>query len=77
VCAKVKADGFATDESEYLEEVRCVAAPIRDQDGKTVAAIGISAPASRFPKSRVKMFAQHVRQAAGEIHLALAAESNS
>jgi DNA-binding IclR family transcriptional regulator len=76
-CAKVKADGFATDESEYLEEVRCVAAPIRDQDGKTVAAIGVSAPASRFPKSRVKSFAQHVRQAAGEIHLALAAESNS
>ena len=51
-CAKVRADGYATDEAEYLDEVRCVAAPIRDQDRKIIAAIGVSAPASRFPKSR-------------------------
>src|SRR5690242_7340677 len=30
VCAQVRVDGFAVDEGEYLEEVRCVAAPIRD-----------------------------------------------
>ena len=34
------------------EEVRCVAAPIRDQAGTVVASIGISAPSTRFPKSR-------------------------
>jgi DNA-binding IclR family transcriptional regulator len=63
-CAKVRADGYATDESEYLEEVRCVAAPVRDQDDEVVAAIGVSAPASRLPKARVRALAQHVRNAA-------------
>ena len=57
------------------EEVRCLAAPIRDQDGKTIAAIGISAPASRFPKARVRGFADHVRHAATQINAALQAGS--
>lgn len=70
-CARIRADGYATDEAEYREEVRCLAAPIRDQDGKTIAAIGISAPASRLPKSRVRTFAEHVRHAAGQINAAL------
>ena len=38
------------DESEYLEGVRCIAAPIRDRDGAVIASIGISAPAARFPQ---------------------------
>jgi IclR family acetate operon transcriptional repressor len=74
-CARVRADGYATDEAEYREEVRCLAAPIRDQDGKTIAAIGISAPASRLPKARVKTFAEHVRHAATRINEVLQAGS--
>jgi IclR family transcriptional regulator, acetate operon repressor len=74
-CARVRADGFATDEAEYREEVRCLAAPIRDQDGKTIAAIGISAPASRFPKSRIRTLADHVCRAAVDINAALQAAS--
>jgi IclR family acetate operon transcriptional repressor len=74
-CAKVRAEGFATDEAEYREEVRCLAAPIRDQDGKTIAAIGISAPASRFPKTRMRSVAEHVCHAAAQINEALQATS--
>ena len=73
-CAKVRADGFATDEAEYLDEVRCVAAPIRDQDHKVIAAIGVSAPASRFPKARQRAFARHVREAAATITAVLHVE---
>jgi len=47
-----RADGYTVDDGEYMEEIRCVAAPIRDQGGTVVASIGISAPATRFPKSR-------------------------
>jgi DNA-binding IclR family transcriptional regulator len=47
-CAKIKADGYAIDDTEYVEEVRCVAAPIRDKVGVVVASIGISAPLTRF-----------------------------
>ena len=44
VCAETRAHGFATDDEEYLEGVRCVAAPIRAEDGQIIGAIGISAP---------------------------------
>jgi DNA-binding IclR family transcriptional regulator len=74
-CAKVRVDGYATDEAEYREEVRCLAAPIRDQDGMTIAAIGISAPASRFPKARMRSLAEHVCQAALDINAELQAAS--
>jgi IclR family acetate operon transcriptional repressor len=70
-CAKVRSEGYATDDAEYLAEVRCVAAPIRDQDGRVIAAIGVSAPASRLPRPRQRAFASHVRGAAAAITAAL------
>jgi len=76
-CAKIRTDGYATDDAEYLAEVRCVAAPIRDQDNITIASIGVSAPASRFPKSRVAAISRQVRQIAGQIHDVLQAESEA
>lgn len=66
-CETIRAQGFATDESEYLEGVRCIAAPIRDRDGAVIASIGISAPAARFPKEREKEYAERVVQAAAQI----------
>jgi IclR family transcriptional regulator, acetate operon repressor len=51
-CEAIRTHGFATDESEFVEGVCCVAAPIRDRDGAVIASIGISAPAARFPKDR-------------------------
>src|SRR6266567_405231 len=56
-CISLREKGFATDESEYLEGVRCLAAPIRDRDGSVIASIGISAPAARFPAEREREFA--------------------
>jgi DNA-binding IclR family transcriptional regulator len=47
VCAQVRIDGVALDEGEYIEEVRCVAAPIRDPQGEIVASVGISSPLTR------------------------------
>jgi IclR family transcriptional regulator, acetate operon repressor len=66
-CETIRAQGFATDESEYLEGVRCIAAPIRDRDGAVIASIGISAPAARFPKELEKEYAERVVQAAAQI----------
>jgi IclR family acetate operon transcriptional repressor len=76
-CARIRAEGYATDDLEYLEEVRCLAAPIRDQDGVAIASIGISAPASRFPKSRVPTMARLVRQVAEAINNSLQAGSEA
>jgi IclR family acetate operon transcriptional repressor len=71
-CAKVRVEGTAIDDREFLDEVRCVAAPIRDQDGRVVASIGISAPTTRFPAKRFTLGRTQVAAAARAITAALA-----
>jgi DNA-binding IclR family transcriptional regulator len=66
-CRTMRQKGFASDESEYLEGVRCLAAPIRDRDGAVIASIGISAPAARFPKEREREIALRVVTVASQI----------
>jgi IclR family acetate operon transcriptional repressor len=66
-CRSIRERGFATDESEYLEGVRCLAAPIRDGEGGVIASIGISAPAARFPQEREGEVAARVVTVAAEI----------
>lgn len=66
-CRSIREKGFATDESEYLEGVRCLAAPIRDRDGVVIASIGISAPVARFPREREGEFAARVVTVAAQI----------
>jgi DNA-binding IclR family transcriptional regulator len=67
ICAETRARGFATDDEEYLEGVRCVAAPVRAEDGQIIGAIGISAPLTRFPMKRYQLSGQQVTSAAGQI----------
>ena len=71
-CAKVRVDGTAIDDREFLDEVRCVAAPIRDADGRIVASVGISAPTTRFPLKRFATGRTQVAAAAQAIMRALA-----
>lgn len=66
-CEEIRERGFATDESEFMDGVRCIAAPIRDRGGAVIASIGISAPAARFPKEREKEFAERVLAVAAQI----------
>ncbi len=74
-CAKIRADGFAIDDVEFQEGVRCLAAPIRDKDGTIVASIGISAPLTRFPRERCLLSARHVSDTANEISAILSADA--
>jgi DNA-binding IclR family transcriptional regulator len=76
-CATIRANGFALDEAEYIEEVRCVAAPIRGHEGTIVAAIGISVPTTRFPRQRAFVCAKQVSAVAAEITAILAADSQT
>lgn len=71
-CARIRDEGIALDEGEFLDEVCCVAAPVRDQDGRIVASIGISAPAIRFPKKRFAVATRQVGKIARSIDQALA-----
>lgn len=45
----VRSFGYAKDDEEHFEAVRCVAAAVLDKDGSPVCAVGISAPKVRMP----------------------------
>lgn len=45
----VRSFGYAKDDEEHFEAVRCVAAAVLDKDGSPVCALGISAPKIRMP----------------------------
>jgi IclR family acetate operon transcriptional repressor len=56
---------------EYLEDVSCVAAPIRDRDGLVIGSIGVSAPVTRVVEPRRTVLAQHVCDTAQHINALL------
>lgn len=61
----VRESGFAIDDIETEDGVRCVAAPVRDHSGKTIAAMSISAPEYRFsPDDILALTPELVRSAA-------------
>lgn len=63
--------GYAIDNEENEPGVRCVAAPIRDSNGRVFAAISVSGPASRMPNSRIEGLAPTVIETADAISLEL------
>lgn len=70
-CARVGTDGYAIDAGEYLDDVGCVAAPLRDRTGIVIASIGISAPATRMSTGRDAALALHVCETAKQINAVL------
>ncbi len=63
----VRARGYAVDREEREVGVRCVAAPVRDATGKVVAALSVSAPASRLAYRRIPEVARATVAAAQRI----------
>lgn len=45
---EIRERGYATDDEERLEGIRCVAAPVSTDDDRVVGAVSISAPKSRM-----------------------------
>ena len=71
--ALVRARGYAIDEIENEEGVRCVAAPIRDHTGAVVAGLSVSAPAYRFSTEDVYRLAPEVLRVTAELSRRLGA----
>jgi len=59
---KVREQGYAVDNMEHEEGVRCVAGPIRDYTGKVIASMSISGPAFRMNESNIREIAKKVKK---------------
>lgn len=59
--------GYAFDDEELHAGVRCIAVSVREHTGKIVAAVGISAPASRLTRERVPELVLGVQQTARDV----------
>ena len=69
--ARVRRQGYAVDDVEFEDGVRCVAAPIFDHRGTPIAAISVSAPASRMPLTRAHEVGAIVRDGVAGISRAM------
>lgn len=61
---RVRQVGYAIDDEEYEEGLRCIGAPIVGHTGTVVAAIGIGGPVTRVTPDRVRELGQVVMEAA-------------
>ena len=59
--AQVQKQGYALDNEECEEGVFCIAVPVRNFSGEVVAAISLSAPATRLDKQRTEQIIQYLK----------------
>lgn len=62
--ARVRDLGYALDLEEFEEGLRCIAAPVRDQSGQVVSALGIAGPRRRLEDDQLERLAKEVVKAA-------------
>jgi len=65
--ARVRTQGYGLDLEEFEEGLRCVAAPVRDQSGSVVAALGVAGPRRRFEDDKLEGLAAQVCSAAAQL----------
>jgi IclR family transcriptional regulator, KDG regulon repressor len=63
----VRQRGCAIEDEESEPGMRCIAAPVRNDGGEVVAAIGIAGPVSRLSKKALTSFVPHVLETAAQI----------
>ena len=68
---RIRAQGYASNRGEWRADVCGIAAPVRDNSAKVVAAIGVSGPAARLKPATLKAYAPEVVKAASTISAAL------
>lgn len=64
--ARTRARGYAVDDEEFAQGIRCVARPIYDEEGAMIAAIGVSGPSVRVDDEKLLELGRIVVSAAIE-----------
>ncbi|MFQ5902171.1 MAG: IclR family transcriptional regulator [Candidatus Binatia bacterium] len=73
--ARVRAAGYALDKSENSFDVKCIAAPIFDTEGKVKAAVGLTGTESQMRLHKLKDYVRLIKQAAKSISRQLGYDS--
>jgi len=64
---RVLKNGYALDDTEFYDDVRCLAAPVWGQDNEVVGAVGITATTQDFPREMIPSMAEKVISVARKI----------
>ncbi len=64
---RVRKRGYAIDDEEFEEGLRCIGAPIRDHSGRVIAALSIAGPVSRLKDSRMSALSHSVARASTDM----------
>jgi len=65
--SRVRNNGYAVDDCEHIDGVRCVAAPIFDRHGHAVASLTVTGPMGRMPKADLPTLGHLVREHADQV----------
>ncbi len=68
---RVREAGYAVDDEEYEDGLRCVGAPIRDHSGSVIAALSIAGPTSRLTAELMPRVSRQVVAAAARLSASL------
>jgi len=63
----IRAQGYALDQEEAVEGLRCVAGPVFNHKGEIVAAFSVAGPATRLTTARIPEISQLVSEASRQI----------
>lgn len=64
---RIRTQGYALDNEEYFEGIRCLAAPVCNAEGEVTAALGITGATTRFTAARIPEVARQVMAAANAL----------
>jgi len=68
---KVRESGYALDDEEREDGLRCIGAPVRSSSGEVIASVSIAGPVFRITPDRIHPVAQAVVRAADTISAAI------
>lgn len=63
----IRKRGYAMDNEEIEDGLKCIAAPIRDYSGKVIASMSIAGPVFRITRDRASSMARSVMEAAKQL----------
>jgi IclR family KDG regulon transcriptional repressor len=74
---RVRRQGYAVDDEESEIGGRCVGAPVRDREGRVIAAVSVVGPSSRFTRATIPGHIRSVLAVTGEISRSLGYRDSS